>query len=165
MTLQKRHQQLEFSAGGIVYKVDDNKPMWLVTQHSKHKGWSFPKGLIGDKVDGESQEETALREVEEEGGVKAKIVNRVPFVTKYCYYFQGQQINKTVYFYLMEYVSGDIQNHDWEVSEAKWLSEEEVLKQLTFKGDREMFGKAEKEYEKMVKLRSGGARHRFAMLL
>ena len=62
----------EFSAGGIVYKKQ--KPttknqramtLWLVCQHSQHKGWVFPKGFIGDHIDGESEKDTALREVKE----------------------------------------------------------------------------------------------------
>jgi len=39
-----------------------------------HHGWVFPKGLIGDHIEGESKEATALREVEEETGVKGKII-------------------------------------------------------------------------------------------
>ena len=151
MSLQQRHGRSEFSAGGIVYKIVNNVPVWLIVQHSKHKGWIFPKGLIGDRVEGEGKEETALREVEEEGGINAKIVLDKPFFTNYVYTFEGQKIFKTVYFYLMEYVSGEIENHDWEVSEAKWLSKEDVLKQLSFKADKVMFAKAVGEYDKMVK--------------
>ncbi len=151
MSLQQRHGRSEFSAGGIVYKIVNNVPVWLIVQHSKHKGWIFPKGLIGDRVEGEGKEETALREVEEEGGINAKIVLDKPFFTNYVYTFEGQKIFKTVYFYLMEYVSGEIENHDWEVSEAKWLGKEDVLKQLSFKADKVMFAKAVGEYDKMVK--------------
>ena len=142
MTLQIRHTQKEFSAGGIVYKTENNKIFWLVTQHSLHKGWSFPKGLIGDKIDNESKEETAQREVEEEGGIKAKIVLKEPFSTNYFYTYQGQKIQKTVYFFLMEYQNGDIKNHDFEVSEARWLTTNEVRKILTFPADIQVFAKA-----------------------
>jgi len=125
------------SAGGIVYK--DN--LWLICQHSQHKGWVFPKGLIGDQINNESMEQAALRETEEETGIKAKIVNKKPIKTFYQFQFEGNLIKKTVYYFLMEYVSGDTKNHDWEMSEAKFITAEEVKKTLTYKSDQEAFKK------------------------
>ncbi len=70
----------ETSAGGVVFKLPKNfskdtsidEIEWLVVQHSGHKGWVFPKGLVGDHKKGEDPKEAALREVKEEGGVEAK---------------------------------------------------------------------------------------------
>lgn len=139
----------EISAGGIVYKILTTKILnpksdivWLITQHSQHKGWGFPKGLIGDTVYDESMAKAALREVREEGGVKAKIVNDKPVTVKYKYRFKEYLVNKTVYYFLMEYISGDPKDHDWEVSEAKFVTNDEVKKTLTFKNDKEAFEKA-----------------------
>ncbi|MGB9707305.1 MAG: NUDIX domain-containing protein [Microgenomates group bacterium] len=134
----------EVSAGGIVYKKSKIKNQklkieWLVVQHSQHKGWVFPKGLIGDIKSGEKMEEAAVREVEEEGGVKAKIVYEKPVKVKYMYRFGEYLVKKTVYYFLMEYLSGEPKNHDWEVSEAKFLSEEEVKKILTYPSDKKAF--------------------------
>ena len=67
------------SAGGIVFKGS----LWLICQHSQHKGWVFPKGLVGDNNKNESMEKAALREVGEEGGIKAKIIIKKPIKTKY----------------------------------------------------------------------------------
>ncbi|MCL5676112.1 MAG: NUDIX domain-containing protein [Patescibacteria group bacterium] len=142
MVLQQRHSKKEFSSGGIVYRNVSGKTEWLVVQHSQHKGWIFPKGLIGDTKDGETAKETAVREVEEEGGINAKIVLDKPFVTNYFYTFNGQKIFKTVSFYLMEYLSGDTNDHDWEVLDAKWLSTGDVRKTLTFPADKQLFAKA-----------------------
>lgn len=139
MTLQQRHTSREFSAGGIVFKRENNEIKWLIVQHSQNKKWIFPKGLIGDKVDGESKESTALREVEEEGGIKAKIVLENPFTSTYFYVFNNTKIFKTVFYYLMEYTSGNVEDHDFEVSEAKWLTEEEILKTLSFPADKKIF--------------------------
>ena len=134
----------EISAGGIVYKeliTDHRLPttVWLITQHSKHKGWGFPKGLIGDKDSSEKIEVAALREVEEEGGVKAKIVSAKPVEVKYKYRFKDYLVDKTVYYFLMEYISGDPKNHDWEMMDAKFVPVEEVKKTLSFKSDKEAF--------------------------
>jgi 8-oxo-dGTP pyrophosphatase MutT (NUDIX family) len=139
------------SAGGIVYKKSEKQTLWLICQHSQHKGWVFPKGLVGDNKKNELMEEAALREVEEEGGVKAKIINEKPIETNYEYQWPasaeasaGKQvtlIKKTVYYFLMEYVSGDPKNHDWEMNEAKFVGADEVRKTLTYKSDQEAFEK------------------------
>lgn len=134
----------EVSAGGIVYKKDNNEVLWLITQHSQHKGWVFPKGLVGDGIENESKEAAALREVEEEGGVKTKIVNSFPVTVFYSYSWKDMQIDKTVHYYLMEYVSGDPKNHDWEMMDAKFVTEDEVKTTLTYPSDREAFEKITK---------------------
>ncbi len=129
------------SAGGIVFKKENNQYLWLIVQHSQHKGWVFPKGLVGDKNSSETMEEAALREVEEEGGVKAKIIKIPPIKTFYQYRWQDQLIKKTVYYYLMKYQSGDPANHDWEVSQANFVPQEEVLLILTYPSDINAFQK------------------------
>lgn len=129
----------ETSAGGIVYKKIKDNIVWLITQHSQHKGWGFPKGLIGDNKENEKMDDAALREVEEEGGVKAKIVNDKPVKVHYKYSFQDTLVDKTVYYFLMEYVSGNPKNHDWEMMDAKFATADEVLKTLTYKSDKEAF--------------------------
>ena len=128
----------ETSAGGVVYRKVESYE-WLVTQHSQHKGWVFPKGLIGDTQENEKMEDAALREVEEEGGVKARIVNSTPVKVFYSYIWNDMQIDKTVYYYLMEYVSGDPKNHDWEMMDAKFMSEQEAKSILSYPSDKQAF--------------------------
>lgn len=140
----------EISAGGIVYKTYGDKVLWLITQHSQHKGWGFPKGLIGDQNKDESMEAAALREVEEEGGVKTRIADSTPVETKYKYRWKEYLVDKTVYYFLMEYVSGDPKDHDWEVSDARFVAEEDVKKTLSFKADKEAFESVLTLYKKLV---------------
>lgn len=128
----------EISAGGIVFKKL-HPVLWLITKHSQNKHWGFPKGLIGDDNKDEPMEAAALREVEEEGGIKAKIINNLPVQIKYKYRYKDTLIDKTVYYFPMEYISGDPKNHDWEVEEAKFVSEDEVKETLTFKIEKEAF--------------------------
>jgi 8-oxo-dGTP pyrophosphatase MutT (NUDIX family) len=146
----------EISAGGIVFRripspesrVQSPEPIvWLVTQHSQHKGWVFPKGLIGDSVVNEPMEVAALREVEEEGGVKARIVNPKQVTVSYSYIWEDLQVDKTVHYFLMEYISGDPKNHDWEMMDAKFITEVEVKKILTYPSDKQAF----EEILKMMK--------------
>lgn len=137
----------EFSAGGIVFHKIKGKTYWLVARHSQHKGWVFPKGLIGDHLDGESSGETALREVEEETGVKAKILAKVARPATYFYMWKGEKRFKTVYYFLMGYVSGDVRKHDMEMSAVEWWDEERVKRDLTYKSDKIAFEEALKLFE------------------
>lgn len=134
----------EFSAGGIVF---NNKGQVLVTQHSQNKHWSFPKGLIDE---GQTTEEAALREVKEEGGIVAEIVDKVGY-NKYVYTLNGEKIFKVVTYFLMKYLSGDPKDHDWEVEEAGWYEPEAALRQLTFSQDKELLEQA----LEMIQLPSG----------
>lgn len=141
--------KFEFSAGGIVYKHEGGRTSILVAQHSQHHGWVFPKGLIGDRIKGEKKENTAIREVEEETGIKAKIMQSLEPVT-YWYVLKGdpsassgqEKVKKTVYYFLMKYLSGDIKNHDHEMENVEWLPLEEVEKRLTYKSDKEAWREA-----------------------
>ena len=113
----------EISAGGVVYrklkvKSEKSKILWLVCKHSGYKKWVLPKGLIDE---GETAEQAAVREVKEETGVKGKIVAKIKPVEKYTYSLNGERIFKIVQYFLMEYVSGDIADHDWEMEEVEWL--------------------------------------------
>jgi len=135
--------KLEFSAGGVVLKKEDGKVFVLVSQHSGHHGWVFPKGRIGDHIENESKEETAIREVEEETGALGKITKALTPIT-YWYEWEGEKIKKTVFPFLMEYVSGDITKHDFEMENVEWLTKEEVLGRLTYPSDKKAWQEAEK---------------------
>lgn len=147
----------EFSAGGIVFRqqITDNKKqkkiLWLVAQHSLHKGWVFPKGFIGDHVEGESKEDTAVREVREETGVEGKIIKPLPRPAAYFYVYNKEKRFKTVYYYLMEYRGGDITKHDFEMQAVEWWPEEKVRKDMTYKGDRTAFDEALILFKKLNK--------------
>ncbi len=145
--------KFEFSAGGIVFRQAQDfgsEPQFskknievLVCQHSQHHGWVFPKGLIGDKIKDEQKEDTAMREVKEETGVKGKIIKPLTPV-KYWYVFEGEKIHKTVYYFLMKFVSGDTTKHDFEMENVEWLPENEVLNRLTYPSDKKVWQEAEK---------------------
>ena len=132
--------QREFSAGGIVLK----NGKVLLTKHSQNHHWSFPKGLIDP---GQTPPEAAVREVREEGGVEAEILDKVGY-NKYVYTLNGEKIFKVVTYFLMKYVSGDPKDHDWEVEEAGWYTPEDALKQLTFSQDKALLKKALEIYGK-----------------
>jgi len=139
----------EFSAGGIVFKVEDGQLFILVSQHSGHHGWVFPKGFIGDKIEGETKEATALREVEEETGAIGEIVEPVTPID-YWYQMDEEKRHKTVYYYLMRFVGGDITKHDWEMENVEWLKEDNVADRLTYPSDKKVWVEARKRIHEIL---------------
>lgn len=134
----------EISAGGVVYKKDNGQIFVLLVKPSgktrnKDKAWTFPKGLIDDHGE-TSIEQSALREVREEGGVAAVIQEKLGSV-KYSYKWEDENIFKIVTWFLMEYVSGDPADHDHEVAEAGWYPLAEAEKMISYKTDKEIFTK------------------------
>ncbi|OGH02874.1 MAG: hypothetical protein A2798_00380 [Candidatus Levybacteria bacterium RIFCSPHIGHO2_01_FULL_37_17] len=135
--------RFEFSAGGIVHKKEAGSIYILLGQHSGHKGWVFPKGLIGDHKKGEGKEEAAIREVKEETGVEAKIEKALTPIT-YWYVWDEEKRRKTVYYFLMKAVGGDVKKHDWEMSQVKWTEKEKVEQTLTYPSDKKVWKEARK---------------------
>jgi len=135
-----------FSAGGVVLKSEDGQVSVLVTQHSKHLGWDFPKGHVEA---GESSEEAALREVEEETGVKAEIIEKTG-QTQYFYFEDGQKVFKTVTFFLMKYIGEGEATTAFEVSGKVWLPVNEVEGKLTFKDTKKLWEEAKLRIGKLL---------------
>lgn len=145
----------EFSAGGVVFRQAQDfgsKPQFsknievLLCQHSYHHGWVFPKGLIGPSAGSgraETKEEAALREVTEETGAIGKILQSLSPVS-YWYMFEKEKRKKTVYYFLMEFVGGDITQHDHEMENVEWLPIEGIEKRLSYKSDKKVWAEAKK---------------------
>ena len=77
----------------------------------------------------------------QETGITGKIIEKLKPVT-YFYTWQGEKRFKTVTYFLMEYVSGDTADHDWEMSQVEWLPEDKVKERLSFKSDKLAFEEA-----------------------
>ncbi len=137
---------IEYSAGGIVYRKRKNEIDVLIGQHSSHYGFVFPKGLIGDHIDGEKKEETAIREVQEETGITGKILHELTPYT-FTYVWKEKKRKKTVTFFVMEYVSGDTKDHDWEMLDVFWLPLEEVERKLTYPAEKKVWLEAKEFIE------------------
>jgi 8-oxo-dGTP diphosphatase len=136
---RKRQVSREHSAGGIVFREEDGQIAVLVTQSSAHDGWIFPKGHLEH---GETSSDAALREVKEETGVDARIVERVGTI-RYGFRARGRQISKTALFYLMEYVGGIITDESSEVNAVLWLPQGQVAGKLSFANEAGLWAKAQ----------------------
>jgi len=95
---------------------------------------ALPKG---HPEEGESPADAALREVREEAGVEARLDEKLGDV-RYWYMREGRRIAKVVAFFLLEYVSGEVDDHDVEVEHARWMKLEDAARELTYPGEREM---------------------------
>jgi 8-oxo-dGTP pyrophosphatase MutT (NUDIX family) len=103
-------------------------------------------GLPKGHPDGdESPEAAAVREVREETGVEAELIDKLGEV-RYAYERKGRRINKRVAFYLFEYRSGDLADHDHEIEEARWIPLEQAARALSYNGEREMVSRALSRY-------------------
>lgn len=157
----------EISCGGIVYQKIDQNYLFLLGKSSGYHKWILPKGRIEK---GESETETALREIKEETSIIGKILNPNPiFSEKYIYFadFKNEKelsqtgiektrrvkvyqenggaktkVFKTVKYYLVKYISGDPQNHGWEMEDCAWFDFENALKTLAFPGQKKALKKA-----------------------
>lgn len=140
----------EFSAGGVVYKKENDKILWLIIQPSAagqtwRKGrWQLPKGWIDED---ETGQQAAIREVEEEGGVKAEIIDKIDRINIFFYDENKQKVVKNIVFFLMKYKGGSEKDHGRETEEAVWLPYKKAYKQLTFKSEKEILEKAKKILE------------------
>jgi 8-oxo-dGTP pyrophosphatase MutT (NUDIX family) len=141
--------QREFSAGGVLVRRLGGR--WMVAAirpAGKPAGlWALPKGRIDD---GESGEETALREVAEETGAHGRSLGKLGDV-KYVFTWppkpaQGERIFKVVSFFLVRYQGGRLgevpEEFRHEVAEAKWLPLEDAPRLLAYSGEKEMARKA-----------------------
>ena len=95
---------------------------------------ALPKGHIDP---GESAAEAAEREVREETGVEATLVEKLGDV-RYWYQRSGERVLKVVSFFLFRYRSGSVRDHDHEVDSAEWVPLEDAPGLLEYGGEREM---------------------------
>jgi 8-oxo-dGTP pyrophosphatase MutT (NUDIX family) len=129
----------EFSAGGVV--VRDEKCVVIVPTRRAADGSKVLALPKGHPEDGESAADAALREVREEAGVESRLVEKLGDV-RYWYTRDGQRIAKVVSFFLLEYLSGEVTDHDREVEDARWLALDRATRELTYEGERDMASRA-----------------------
>lgn len=129
------------SAGGIVVSAEGNRQSLVVGMRRRGRDavtWTLPKGTPDP---GETLEETALREVAEETGLEVRIVEPLRAI-EYDFVQDGTRIHKTVHYYLMEPVGGDLSRHDAEFERVRWVPFDEADGLLSFATERELVAAA-----------------------
>jgi|RhiMethySRZTD1v2_1073278.scaffolds.fasta_scaffold265039_2 8-oxo-dGTP pyrophosphatase MutT (NUDIX family) len=130
----------ELSYGGVVVRGDlstGTAELAAIVPRGK-KALALPKG--GAETN-EAPEATAEREVREETGLTSRVRAPLGDVT-YWYRRSGRRVRKTVRFFLCDFVEGSTDDHDHEVTEARWIPLEQASAVLTYPGEREMVRRA-----------------------
>ena len=129
------------SAGGVVIRYQGSVPQFVVGSRRRERDsrtWTLPKGTPNA---GETTEQTALREVTEETGLEVRITGPLDSI-EYWFVQGGTRIHKTVHYFLMEPVGGDLARHDHEFEEVRWIGFHEAAGVLTFETERALVAKA-----------------------
>jgi 8-oxo-dGTP pyrophosphatase MutT (NUDIX family) len=129
------------SAGGVVVRSHAGRHQFVVGARRRDRDrrtWTLPKGTPDA---GETLEQTALREVAEETGLEVRIVDRLGTIS-YTFFQSGTRIEKTVHYFLMEPIGGDLGRHDHEFEEVRWLDMAEAEATLTFGTERALVARA-----------------------
>lgn len=126
----------EISAGAIVFNT---KGQVLLVENAslrdpQKKYWGFPKGHLDNKED---LEQTALREVEEETGLKIEILSPLG-ESEYFFVRDGEKIFKIVKMFLAKEKGGSLAPQKAEINEVRWFNPEEAFKTLTFPEDKRL---------------------------
>lgn len=120
----------ESSCGAVIYRQFNGETRYLLIKNKRSAHWGFPKGHIEA---GESQKDTALREVLEETGLKIQIIDG--FTSKSDYKIQGK-IEKHVTIFIAKALSGHIKLQEEEIDDYLWQTYEGACQQLRFENDK-----------------------------
>lgn len=129
------------SAGGVVVRQGARGTELVLGRRRRERDgvtWSLPKGTPNAD---ESIEQTAVREVEEETGLQVRIVAPIGPI-EYWFVQSGTRIHKTVHYYLMEPVGGDLRLHDHEFDEVRWVRVDDAPTLMTFPTERDVVARA-----------------------
>jgi len=130
----------EVSAGGIAIRIEDGVAYAACIGRRNRAGrleWCLPKGHLEGS---ESPEEAAVREVAEETGIDAEVIQSLGTID---YWFTGddRRVHKVVHHFLLEAKGGDItsaNDPDQEAEEARWIAVTSLSRELAFPNERKM---------------------------
>jgi 8-oxo-dGTP pyrophosphatase MutT (NUDIX family) len=134
----------QVSAGGVVFRRENERVDVVIVAVGGNNRWQLPKGLVEKDEDPKL---AAVREAREEGGIDSEVVEHIETVEYwYAGLDKGERVrfHKRVHFYLLRYLSGDTSSHDWEVNEARWVPIDDAASQLAFDNERRVVEQAKR---------------------
>ena len=138
---RKRSSQarLETSAGGVVYRVHDGKPLFLLIRDS-YRNWGFPKGHLEDN---EQPAAAAVREVREETGLETIEVDGAIDTIDWFFRFRGRLVHKVCHFYLMRTGSAHTKPQRAEgITACRWATYDEAAQLVSYANARDVLHRA-----------------------
>lgn len=131
-----RHER---SAGGVVVRVEDGAPHYLLIRDS-YGQWGFPKGHLEQ---GERADTAALREVMEETGLRSVSLVAPIATIDWTFRFRGTLIHKNCQFFLMETAVTNTKPQKSEgITACKWTTIDEAQKLIAYENAREVLRRA-----------------------
>jgi 8-oxo-dGTP pyrophosphatase MutT (NUDIX family) len=127
----------ETSAGGLVVDRSGGGLRVALIGRVDRRGrllWSLPKGHVEA---GETHEDAAVREVEEETGIRGRVLAALGTID-YWFVAEDRRIHKTVHHYLLEAAGGELSDADVEVDEVAWVPLGELRERLAYAGERRL---------------------------
>ncbi|MGH2719284.1 MAG: NUDIX hydrolase [Actinomycetota bacterium] len=121
--------RVEAAGGVVVRRIEDGNLVVALIHRPNYRDWSLPKGKL---LPGESHEEAALREVQEETGLTCRLGADLGEVS----YRDRRDRLKAVRYWVMHPVGGEFRPND-EVDEVRWVTFPEALGLLSYPRDRQ----------------------------
>ena len=133
------NSKVDFAAGGIA--IDRGRVLIIKNKPDPDRGgdgyWGFPKGHLEE---GEKPLDAAIREVYEETGFLVSVAEDAKPISeiKYIYFWEKQEIQKTVWYYKMFIKEAFFKEPDSEVSEVALKDYRSAYEMLSFENDRKL---------------------------
>lgn len=131
----------EKSCGAVIFNAEGK--VLIVKHNAGH--WDFPKGHMEA---GETETQTAIREVKEETNIDIDIIEEYRYESHYS---PKENVEKTVVFFLAKSKSDKLVKQDAEIANIGWFSNSEALDILTYDNAKEIYINAYKDYIDKVK--------------
>ncbi len=127
---------LEKSCGALVFRRFHGNTELLLIKHANGGHWSFPKGHVES---GETEIETALREIKEETGIDVIID---PSFREVISYSPKKDTQKDVIYFIARAQNYDYTPQEEEISQIKWVEINRAHTILTYDNDKQLVNKA-----------------------
>lgn len=138
---------------GIIIVYDIENPLFLLVKH-RNGHWGYPKGHVEI---GETEEETAIREVKEEVGLSDyELVNDFKYCQTYAFYRKdiGKIVKEAIFFIGINKKKQELKLQEEELTDYGWFTYNETISMIPFEGNKKMTRVANKEIQRINKLKN-----------